>query len=154
MPLGTLFTPEEAQTEFIQSFIRAVDTLENVSQSIDRLADRQRVEVDSSRILYHGRFTTTADRIYTTPQGTVTEVREIVVTNTSTQEATFNLAVVPPNMVYGTEHIQYDSVKVRGKETLEATRKLALESDWKIFIKSNRNNVLNIHISGVELVTA
>lgn len=164
MALGAgLFGTERAEDAFLQDFVRAVDTLENVSQSIDRLADRQRIEIDSSRVLAHGQMSTSLLRIYKVPLNTVTEVREFAFTNVSPTESTVTLQVVPPQSPPaspslpgspGTQHIQYSQVLIRGNETVEAVRKLALEAGWELHIQSSRANAVNYHISGVELTTA
>ena len=160
MPLGELFN-QNNEDVFVRDFVRGVDTLENLLQSVERLADRQRIEIDSSRVLAHDQMSNSLTKIYKVPLNTVTEVREISITNISSGNATFTMQVIPPptNNPAGaaspaTKHIQYSQVLVRGNETVEATRKLAIEAGWELHIKSNIANVLNFHISGVELVTA
>lgn len=155
MPIGKLFTPDEAQSEFITDFIRAVDTLENISQSIDKLNDRQRISIGASRVIYHGQISSSiSSPIYTVPTNTVTEVKEIVVCNPSSSDRKFTLYVVPASQTVSNSHIMYSNIIVRAEETIEAVRTLALEAGWKLYAKADANNVLNIHISGVELVTS
>lgn len=145
--------------EVIRLLDRLVSTLENVSQSIDRTADRQRIIVDVSRVLYHGQLTSSYVKIYTAPQKTSVVVKELIVANTSTSDVSFSFQVVPAPVppavaAAGNEHLQYSDVLLRGKETVEASRSLALDANWSIWMKASQPGLVNVHISGVELVAS
>lgn len=153
---GRLFqSQDEAQFQLFQSFEKMVDTLENVSQSIDRIADRQRVNIDATKVLARGRLNTGSGvPIYPVRRNTAVEIRELVITNTTSAEATFNVWAVPPGVgAPRDEDLIYKGVSVAGNQTLLLPRQWALEGDWRLYISSSRNNALNVFISGVELVT-
>lgn len=156
MSQGTFFqNNEEAMFNLYQSFERLVDTLENVSQSIDRIADRQRVNIDATKVLARGRLTTgSSTPIYTVRRNTAVEIRELLVTNTTAAAATFDLWAVPPNVSSPRDQdLMYCDVELDKKQTLLFSRQWALEGNWTLYISASRNNALNVFISGVELVT-
>ena len=153
--------PFENPTEFLlqisQTFDKLINTIENVGLTISRLADRQRINIDSSRILYHDGVPSTLTKIYTVPKATAVEVRELVITSTvASGGATqyFTLYVVKNGASPATTDVQYNRVAVRPEETVEFDRKLALEAEWELHVQASAADTLNLHISGVELVTS
>ncbi len=98
----------------------------------------------TAKALFRGAATTTTSTtLYTVPANTTTIVTNIVVTNTSSTDATFNLSLDDVNLATTVTVGGYDSTVLDIKQVLSATDT----------IKGGASaTTVNFHISGVEIV--
>ena len=97
----------------------------------------------SSKALFRGAATTTSATLYTVPSSTTTVVTNVLVTNTATSNASFDMSLDDIQIANDVVVAANDTVNIDMKQVLAAAKTIkGLASATTI----------NFHISGVEIV--
>lgn len=140
--------------QVMETLQRFIQVLENAVQAVDRIADRQRINVDVTRMLYRGQQTTSLTKRYATPINTLTQVSDIHVCNVDANPVNFTMSIVAPAGTPAASDKEYDQIVVGPNGFFHESRELVLEAGWEIHLQASANNALNVTISGIEMVTA
>jgi hypothetical protein len=103
-------------------------------------------ELNSGQLL-----TTTIADVYTVPLATVTILTGISVCNTSDKLATFTMYFVPSGQSESYQYARAVDIQVPPKGMWENISGKTLSTGAKIKMKSNIDNALSVHLSGVEI---
>lgn len=96
----------------------------------------------TSKVLFRGAASTSSTTLYTTPSATTTIVTNILVTNTSDTDRTFNILLDDVSAATLVTVGAYDTTVIDMKQALAATKTIkGLASATSV----------NFHISGVEI---
>lgn len=113
--------------------------------------DRQRIFTDAIRVLKHTFISTTsAIRVYTVPDQTWVQLREINLCTVNTT-VTVTIHLVPPSETPGSAHLYRRGLSVSTHQQL--TVNTALEPGYEIWVTASISSQLAVHISGVELTS-
>jgi hypothetical protein len=97
----------------------------------------------TSKALFRGAAATSSTTLYTVPSATTAVVTSILVTNTATSAATFDLSLDDVQIANDVAVAANDTVNIDTKQVLAATKT----------IKGLASAItVNFHISGVEIV--
>lgn len=117
--------------------------------------DRQRINIRSTNILYHGAINSTSwTSIYEVGDNAQTEITEILVANTQTSGAVeISLALVPEERATAIdEDIIFPQVAVQVQENVRLELNTSITEGWSIQVRAASGFLVNLHISGVEKV--
>lgn len=122
--------------------------------SLPYTGDRISVQVDSDRILAHGTLPdTSAVLLYTAPDQTSVEIREWWFTNSDgVDPRALTIYIVPPGESPVATHILIPAFSIPLAEYSILSSRTALEPGWSIWGVADAADVVNYHISGVEIV--
>lgn len=115
--------------------------------------DRQRINISSTTILYHGVLTSTEwVLLYTAAENTRTEILEWIIANNEDLENVVSFTITPKNVNPSDDHLVFPQVEVSSKDFELLKTNTSLISEWSLHARATSANRIVLHISGTEIV--
>lgn len=120
----------------------------NPDPSANRDSNTTRVMVDAIQVLAHLTLPSGIYTVYTCPEQTYTEVREIRF-GTKSGTPTFDMYIIPPGGSTSGGANKFISAMSVGNVPISC--QIALHPGWSLAFQASVADVVNLHISGVEV---
>lgn len=136
-----------------KTIIDAAEQLGRILSSALSSTDRQRINIGSTTVLYHGVLASTEWRqLYTASENTRTEVREWLAANNENVTNTVSFCIVPKGQAVGDDHLTFPEIEIEGKKFEKLSTNTSLMGSWSIWARAANPNRIVLHISGTEIV--
>lgn len=115
--------------------------------------DRQRVNIGSTSVLYHGVLASTSwVELFESSVNSRTEIREWHMANNEVSANVVTIAIVPKGETVSDNHLFYPKITVPAQDSITRATNTSLMSEWKVYARAASSNRIVLHISGTEIM--
>lgn len=140
-------------SDLISALQEAASQLGRTISSALTVTDRQRVNIKSTSILFHGVLNSTAwKKLYEVSENTRTEMTEFLVANNEESINYVDLCIVPKGGTPGDDNMIFPNISISSERYKLIPTNTSLIGGWSLYAKAKAPNRIVLHISGTEIV--
>lgn len=125
--------------------------LSAIVDAINSLSHRQRIQINTDTLFYHGYLSNVNTVLYTAPPQTTAEMREITMVNTDSAARTVRIYIVPPAPAVPTNaDLKYMDFQLAPGESWEQHLTTVVPPLWRVYGYADAASMVAVHVSGTE----
>lgn len=139
--------------EMVSTIYEAAQQVGKIIAAALSVSDRQRVNFESTSVLFHGPLTSTEwTLLYEASTNIRTEIKEYIISNNEENKNNVSFCIVPKGLTPGDDHLVLPLIEIEGKEYKIIHTKSSLLGGWNLYARAGAVNRVVLHISGTELI--